>query len=83
MRTMHLEAREETYSFARLIAVPVSELNICQKVDQDALEMRVQSKGRGELSTHSLLAETMHAQGRPVGVQQTGKAEGTRHLLHL
>lgn len=83
MRTMQLEAREETYSFARLIAVPISEPHACQKIDRDALEMRVQSKGRGELSTHSLLAESMHARGRPVGVQQTGKAEGTRQLLYL
>ena len=73
MRTVQLEAREETYSFARLIAVPISELNICQKVDQDALEMRVQSKGRGALSTHSLLAETMHARGDQWESNKQGK----------
>lgn len=73
MRTIQLEAHEETYSFAKLIAVPISELHICQKVDRNALEVRVQSKGRSELSTHSLLTETMHARGRQWESNKQGK----------
>ena len=73
MRTIQLETHEETYSFARLIAFPISELHTCQKVDWDALEMRVQSKGRSELSTHSLLAETMHVWGRQWESNKQGK----------